>query len=271
MTAPAPMAREIPAARELSELARRARGLILDMAAGARGCHLGGSLSVIDLLIAAYAVFGRDPRHQVVLSKGHAAAALYAALHVFGILEENPAPFYGLAGRPYTGHPGSKVPGVLFPTGSLGHGIPCALGWALAQRLRGEGGLGVAVAGDGELQEGLCWESFQIAQAKSIGNFILLVDVNGGQNDGLVRAISPEPLLRERFAAFGFAVAEVDGHDHGRIVEALRGHPAEAGCPLAVLARTVKGKGVREIEGKAESHYAVVAPARAALWKRSLP
>lgn len=257
-------------AEHLRPLARRARELIIDMAASPRGCHLGGSLSVIDILIAAYGAFKDDPDTRVVLSKGHAAAALYAALHVHGILELDPAPRYGLAGEPFTGHPGPGVPGVTFPTGSLGHGVPCALGWALGQRLRRSGGMGIAVVGDGELQEGLCWESFQLAQAKGIANFVVIVDANGGQNDGLVDEISPLGDLPGRLSSFGFLVEALDGHDLEALSASLVGHAERPLRPLAILARTVKAKGVPDLEGNPASHYVVIPKARAMAWKRSL-
>ncbi|MEU2548152.1 thiamine pyrophosphate-dependent enzyme [Streptomyces roseolus] len=254
----------------LAERAREARRLVVDMAAGPRGCHLGGSLSVLDILIAALHRAERGDGTEVVLSKGHAAAGLYAALHVSGVLPENPAPLYGLAGHPYTGHPGPKVPGVRFPTGSLGHGVPYAAGWAMARRLGRQGGLGIAVAGDGELQEGLVWETVQVAAAQRLGNFVLVVDRNGGQNDGLVADISPLPRLAERFAAFGFDTVTVDGHDLAALTEVFAGDRADADRPLAVLADTVKGKGVRAVEGKAASHYVTIDAARAAQWKRAI-
>ncbi|WP_426445874.1 1-deoxy-D-xylulose-5-phosphate synthase N-terminal domain-containing protein [Paenibacillus sp. S-38] len=251
----------------LQELALQARKLIIDMAAAPTGCHIGGSLSVIDLLVAVFAKYGGDDRHAIVLSKGHSAAALYAALHVHGVIAENPAATYGRSGSLFTGHPNHKLPGIPFATGSLGHGIPYAAGWALAQRMKGSGGLGIAIGGDGELQEGLVWETAQIVQAKGIANFIYIVDVNGGQNDGLLQDISPVNRLRERFEAFGFHVREIDGHDFPAILGAVEPHPDG---PLAVLAATVKGKGVRAIEGNPDAHYAKIPEKTADKWKRSL-
>ncbi|MCZ8521673.1 MULTISPECIES: 1-deoxy-D-xylulose-5-phosphate synthase N-terminal domain-containing protein [Paenibacillus] len=251
----------------LPELALEARRLIVDMAAAPTGCHIGGSLSVIDLLLASLAKYGADEKNVIVLSKGHSAAALYAALHVYGVIEANPAETYGREGSLFTGHPNHKLPGIPFATGSLGHGIPYAAGWALAQRMKGSGGLGIALGGDGELQEGLVWETAQIVQAKGISNFIYIVDCNGGQNDGLLSDISPVPRLRERFEAFGFRVREIDGHDFSEILEAVEPDPE---LPLAVLARTVKGKGVRAIEGNPDAHYAKIPEKTAEKWKRSL-
>ncbi|MFI9815803.1 1-deoxy-D-xylulose-5-phosphate synthase N-terminal domain-containing protein [Saccharothrix variisporea] len=251
----------------LREQAVRARRLVVDMAAQPTGCHLGGSLSVVDILVAAFDRAAEDDGTEVVLSKGHAAAALYAALHVSGRLAENPAPLYGLAGHHYTGHPSPAVPGVRFPTGSLGHGVPYAVGWALARRLSGGTGLGIAVTGDGELQEGLVWEACQVAAAQRLANLVVVVDRNGGQNDGLVADISPLPDLGARFAAFGFDVSEVDGHDIGAVRALLDGVGSR---PHAVIAHTVKGKGVPPVEGKAGAHYVTIDAARAAKWKRMI-
>jgi transketolase len=254
----------------LREQAAQARRLVVDMAGSAVGCHLGGSLSVLDILMAAYAVARSRPGTEVVLSKGHAAAALYAVLHMNGVIEENPAPLYGRAGSPYTGHPGPKVPGVRFPTGSLGHGLAYAVGWALSRRLLGQPGGAIAVVGDGELQEGLVWEALQVAQAQHsagrIGGLTMVVDVNGGQNDGYVADISPLTDLPARLAAFGFEVFEVDGHDIEKLMAAI----VPAGRPKAVLAATVKGKGVPATEGKAASHYVKVSPARARQWRAAI-
>ncbi|MEU1890836.1 thiamine pyrophosphate-dependent enzyme [Streptomyces pristinaespiralis] len=270
MTAVLDAPRTVPVLATLAARAVEARRLVVDMAASPRGCHLGGSLSVLDILIAALHRVSAGDGTEVVLSKGHAAAGLYAALHVSGVLPENPAPLYGRAGGPYTGHPGPKVPGVRFPTGSLGHGVPYAAGWALARRIAGRPGLGIAVAGDGELQEGLVWETCQVAAAQELGNFVLVVDRNGGQNDGPVADISPLPRLAERFAAFGFEVAETDGHDLAALTDLFAGDRSTARRPLAVVADTVKGKGVPAVEGKAASHYVTIDAARAAKWKRAV-
>ncbi|USB31661.1 1-deoxy-D-xylulose-5-phosphate synthase N-terminal domain-containing protein [Paenibacillus sp. YPG26] len=257
----------IPLSIDLANLAKEARKLIIDMAATPTGCHIGGSLSAIDLLVTALAKYGHDEYSSVILSKGHAAAALYAALYVHGKLPSNPAESYGQQGSLYTGHPNHKLPGIPFATGSLGHGVAYAAGWALAQKLQGTRGLGIVIGGDGELQEGLIWETAQIAQARSLSNFIYIVDCNGGQNDGYVDDISPIRNLRERFEAFGFAVREVDGHQHEAIFSALT---PDSEKPLAVLAHTVKGKGVAALEGNPDAHYAKIPANLAKRWKVKL-
>ncbi|NEW06697.1 transketolase [Paenibacillus sp. SYP-B3998] len=252
----------------LTTLATESRKLIIDMAATPTGCHIGGSLSVIDLLIAVYAKFVKDEHTAIILSKGHSAAALYAALYVYGLIEENPALTYGQKGSLFTGHPNHKLPHIPFATGSLGHGVAYAAGWALAQQMNQTNGLGIVIGGDGELQEGLCWETAQIVQAKSITNFVYIVDCNGGQNDGLIQEISPLPNLRQRFESFGFRVEEIDGHSMEAILSALE---LDNERPLALLAKTIKGKGVQAIEGNPDAHYAKIPEKIASKWKRSLP
>ncbi|WP_019854049.1 1-deoxy-D-xylulose-5-phosphate synthase N-terminal domain-containing protein [Actinopolyspora mortivallis] len=251
----------------LHERALAARKLVIDMAASERGCHLGGSLSAMDIMIAALDRVAADEGSRMVLSKGHAAAGLYSALYLTGMLAENPAPLYGSVEHHYTGHPTHAVPGVTFPTGSLGHGVAYAAGWAMARRTAGADGLGIAVAGDGELQEGLVWETCQVAAARRLGNFVLVVDRNKGQNDGLVVDISPMAELAERFRSFGFDTVEVDGHDLTELSGIFARDRRDSECPLAVLADTVKGKGLPPVEGKAASHYVTIDAERAAKWK----
>lgn len=249
------------------KISKEARKLIVDMAATETGCHIGGSLSVVDLLIGAYTKYANDENTEIVLSKGHAAAALYGTLYLFGIITENPALSYGKKGSLFTGHPNHNLPGIRFATGSLGHGISYAAGWALGQKIKKTGGLGIAIAGDGELQEGLCWETAQIVQAKSINNFIYIVDCNGGQNDGLVSEISPIDNMKERFESFGFLVKEIDGHNIEEIITELE---PDSKKPLALLARTIKGKGVKAIEGNPDAHYAKIPERVAIKWKRGM-
>ncbi|MBU9723431.1 MULTISPECIES: 1-deoxy-D-xylulose-5-phosphate synthase N-terminal domain-containing protein [Bacillaceae] len=255
--------------RSLEELSKKARETIVEIAATDTGCHIGGSLSVIDMLIALFVKFHSDDQSQIILSKGHAAAALYSVLYVKGILKDNPAESYGKSDSLLTGHPNHKIIGIPYSTGSLGHGIPYAAGWALAQKLKGSNGIGVAVCGDGELQEGLCWETFQVVQAKQIHNFVCVVDINGAQNDGYVHTISSLENLRERFESFGFETLEINGHDFEEIIRSLN-IIGRSSKPLAILAHTVKGKGVPDIEGNPNSHYAKIPQRLKNKWKRSI-
>ena len=255
--------------KRLEALSKQARETIVDITGTETGCHIGGSLSVVDVLIALYDKFSSDSCNQIVLSKGHASAALYSVLYVQGILEENPAETYGKRDSLLTGHPNHKIKGIPYSTGSLGHGIPYAAGWALSQKLKKSGGIGIAVCGDGELQEGLCWEAFQVIQAKKINNFICVVDINGAQNDGFVHNISPLGDIKGRFEAFGFHTLEINGHDFREIGESLLEMEASS-KPLAILAKTVKGKGVPDIEGNPKAHYAKIPNRLKRKWKRSI-
>lgn len=253
-------------AAELADQALRCRHVIIDIAAGPVGCHLGGSLSVVEILLAAMEVTADEEGSTVVLSKGHAAAALYAANYVRGLASIDPALDYGRAGSNLTGHPGRSQPGVEFATGSLGHGVAYAAGWALAQRVRGTLGRAIAVVGDGELQEGLVWETLQIAGAKKLDNFTVVVDVNGGQNDGYVDSISPIADLEARFNSFGAVVDTVDGHDTTELLKTLAPSPGFR----AVVARTVKAKGIPGAEGLSKTHYARISSKRAREWKSAI-
>jgi len=251
----------------LQSIANEARKLIIDMAATPTGCHIGGSLSVIDLLIGTYAKYIDDNDTVIVLSKGHAAAALYATLYIFELVKENPALTYGSKDSLYIGHPNHKIDNVRFSTGSLGHGIAYAAGWALGKKLEKSQGLGIAIGGDGELQEGLCWETAQIVQSKEINNFVYIVDCNGAQNDGYIQDISPLSNITKRFESFGFRVEEINGHNMEEIVSSI---DVDNKKPLAILANTIKGKGVAAIEGNPDSHYAKITDRLATKWKRGI-
>lgn len=253
---------------DLIDKAKTARKLIIDMAASNKGCHIGGSLSVIDLLIGAYAQYGEDKDSSIILSKGHAAAALYAAMYVFQKINDDPSKSYGEKDSLFTGHPNHKIENIEFSTGSLGHGISYGAGCALAQKIKGTKGKAIVIGGDGELQEGLCWETMQVIQAKFLDNLIYIVDCNGAQNDGFIHDISPINNLKERFESFGFNVLLIDGHNIPQIIESL--DYSNSTKPLAILAKTVKGKGVKAIEGNPNAHYAKISSDLSSRWKRGI-
>jgi len=246
--------------------ARNVRRLILQLAGTATGCHLGGCLSVVEILIA---LFGHVMRTQspascyepsrydsdhLVFSKGHAAAGLYAALAEFGwvdaqLLIES----YNADGSPFTGHANARVPGVEFSTGSLGHGLGLGVGLALGRRLREETNSVFVVCGDGEMGEGSNWEAMQLASQHRLANLTLIVDRNGGQNDGDTESILAQRDLLQRLQTFGFQAFEVDGHDLGALCQALQAPVASR--PRAVVANTQKGAGLPMLQGK-HAHYA---------------
>lgn len=265
-------------AADLAGTAGRVRSHIVDMCAGGEGGHLGGSLSLVDILTVLYfGVLRVDPawpqspdRDMFVLSKGHGALALYATLAERGFLPVGELASYGQPGSRLMGHPVRGLPGVEASTGSLGHGLALGLGFALAGRLSGSDRRSFVVTGDGELQEGSCWESAACAAAQRADNLVAIVDRNGLQLTGPTEGISPLEPLADRWRAFGWSVREADGHDQAALAAELGATPWEPGRPSVLIAHTVKGHGVRFLAGNPVCHYATLSErqhtrARAAL------
>ncbi|GGL99377.1 MULTISPECIES: transketolase [Micromonospora] len=251
-----------------TERAYRVRERILKMAATPQGAHVGGCLSVADLLTVLYGEVlrvspdepDRGDRDWFVLSKGHAGAALYAVLAEFGFIPADECDSYAVSGGRLAGHPLRRLPGVEFPTGSLGHGLSLGCGAAVAARAAGTGARAFVLLGDGELQEGSVWEAVMLAGHQGLDNLVAVVDRNGLQITGdTEECVSLEPLA-DRWRSFGWAVAEVDGHDHDQLRKVFAGLPVTAGRPTVVLARTVKGRGVGLFEGKKKSHHVTLSP-----------
>lgn len=250
----------------LIEVADRIRRHVVDMCASGEGGHLGGSMSIVDILTVLYfAVLRVDParpdhpdRDIFVLSKGHGALALYAALAERGFLPLRELERYGQPGSMLAGHPLPTVPGVEMPTGSLGHGLALGLGFALAGRLAGSTRRTFVVTGDGELQEGSCWEAAACAAAQRADRLVAVVDRNGLQLTGRTEDISPLEPLADRWRAFGWSVREVDGHDQAALAEALGSAPWEQHRPSVLLAVTEKGHGIPFIAGQPVCHYATL-------------
>jgi transketolase len=242
----------------VTEVADRVREHIVSMCAGPEGGHLGGSLSLVEILTTLYFdVLRVDPEHPdapgrdiLLLSKGHGAIALYAVLAERGFIPVSELRCYGQAGSRLMGHPVRAVPGVEMPTGSLGHGLALGNGFALADRQR----RCYVILGDGELQEGSVWEAAMAASNLGLDNLFAVVDRNGLQLTGPTEAtMSLEPLA-ERWRAFGWTVRDLDGHDPVALRAALLA--AEPGRPTMLLARTVKGYGLPYLYGRADSHFA---------------
>jgi transketolase len=257
-----------PTTAELAVRAYRVRERILEIGASAEGTHVGGSLSVADLLTVLYGTVLRvrpeEPdwtdRDWFVLSKGHAAAALYAVLADRGFIPEAECRTYAQAGSRLAGHPLRRVEGVEFPTGSLGHGLALGTGVALAARIGGRPSRAFVLLGDGELQEGSVWEAAMLAGQLGLANLVGVVDRNGWQITGRTeQCVALEPL-GDRWRAFGWAVVEIDGHDIAQIRAAFAELPAEDGKPTMVIARTLKGSGVPLLEDKQKSHYVTLTP-----------
>jgi transketolase len=238
------------APEELSALARRARARLLRMHYESRIGHLGGNLSAIDALITLHhRVMGDADRF--ILSKGHAAGALYVTLWSLGILSDADLATFHADGTLLAGHP---VPGwsphIPVATGSLGHGFPVALGMALARTLEQETGQVFCLTSDGEWQEGAMWEGLIFWAHRRLGNLTVLVDVNGLQGFGSTREVASLDDLGARIESFGVRAVRVDGHDHEAIAAAARANPG-----AVILLETVKGRGVSFMEHRLEWHY----------------
>jgi transketolase len=249
---------------ELRQLSTDVRRSVVRMIDGARLGHIGGDLSVTDILAT---LFGgvlavdpekpRDPdRDRFILSKGHCAAALYATLAHSGFFPLPELSTFMAPLSPLNGHPNRrKVPGVETNTGPLGHGFPVAVGCALAAKVSGRSYRTFVVLGDGELQEGSNWEAAMTAAHHDLSSLTAVVDRNRLQQGARTEETKRLEPLADKWASFGWEVRDVDGHDHGRLLSALR--PSTTGRPVAVVARTVKGKGVSFIEDRVEWHHKV--------------
>lgn len=247
----------------LSEHAARIRAHIVDICAGSEGGHLGGSLSLVEILTALYfSVLRVDPawpddpeRDVFLLSKGHAAVGLYATLAERGFIDPAELAAFGTVGSRLMGHPVRSIPGVELPTGSLGHGLALGVGFALAARLAQRSNRTFVVLGDGELQEGSVWEAAMGASAQRLDNLVAVVDRNGLQITGATEEVCPLEPLAQRWQSFGWAVQDCPGHDLGALVGALSASPWQPGRPSALIAHTTKGAGVPFLAGQVQSHF----------------
>jgi transketolase len=256
-----------PAARErlagLRDAAATLRRHIIEMAADS-GAHLGGSMSVAEILAVLYfdGVLRVDParpaadgRDYLIFSKGHASAALYGALAERGFFPMAELASYKRMGSRLAGHPAKSIPGVELATGSLGHGLAVGNGLALAGKHDGGGHRIFVVMGDGECQEGVVWEAAMAAAHYRLDNLVAIVDRNGVQEDGPTEKIMALEPFADKWRAFNWEVREVDGHDVAALSRELHAVPFAAGRPSLLLARTVKGKGLSFAEHSHAWHY----------------
>ena len=252
--------------KELSyyeDMARRVRIDIVKAVTLAGSGHPGGSLSAADIITALY--FGEmnidpeDPdmegRDKFILSKGHAVPAQYAALAERGYYPVSDMMTLRKLGSPFQGHGNMhKVPGIEMSTGSLGQGFSASVGMALANRLDDNGARVYTLLGDGEIQEGIVWEAAMAASHYGLSDLTAIVDWNGLQIDGRNEDVMTVAPIADKFKAFGWHVQEIDGHDFGQIFEALDNARAEKDKPSAIIAKTVKGKGVSYMEDQVGWH-----------------
>jgi transketolase len=223
--------------------------------------HIGSALSVADVLAALYlgVLRGSSPqdadRDRFILSKGHAALALYAALSVKGWLDPGLLATYCADDSLLGVHPDHELPGIDFSTGSLGQGLAFGAGAALAARLQGSGRRSFVLLSDAECNEGSVWESVMFAAHHRLANLIAIVDANGQQALGRTRDVLSLTPLTERWAAFGWEVCDVDGHDLAALFGALDPSNGMLDRPRAVIAHTTFGKGVPFMESQVKWHY----------------
>lgn len=256
-------ARAVSMIREKARLIRRAS---LGMVHAARQGHPGGDLSVTDILATLYfGVLRFDPaqpddpgRDRFVLSKGHCTGALYATLAEAGFIEKAMLSTYMQPLSLLNGHPNRNyVPGVETNTGPLGHGMPVAVGMAVANQIDGRDGRVFVVTGDGELQEGSNWEAAMFAGHRQLANLTLIVDRNHLQQGARTEDTNRLEPLGDRFRSFGWHVEEVDGHDHAALLSVLGAPVRTRTMPLCVIAATHKGQGVSYMVDQASWHHGV--------------
>ena len=249
---------------DTKQLARRIRLHVLKMTSRGGSSHIGSALSIADVLAVLYGgglrVDPKDPRDpgrdRFVLSKGHAGAAVYAALAETGFFPTEKLATHYQDGSDLSGHVSHKgIPGVEFSTGSLGHGLSVAAGMAYAAKLDGRNHRVVALLSDGECDEGSNWEAILFAAHHRLHNLVAIVDFNKIQSLAPVEeTLGLEPLA-DKWRSFNWGVREVDGHDHRQLAEALDGCPLHEARPSVLIAHTVKGKGVSFMENSVLWHY----------------
>ena len=228
------------------------RKVSLELVYGSNSGHLGGSFSIAEIIACIYNNFnlstGKDDK--LILSKGHAAPAIYAVLHLLGVLDKEELSTFRQIDSRLQGHPDKvRLPNVVATTGSLGQGISIAIGHALAHKMLKNGNKVFCIVGDGEMQEGQIWESIMLAPKFNLDNLCLIIDLNGAQNDGNVDDVLPLDLglpIQDKISSFGWDVHLIDGHDIDKINSLITSHIPKA--PRCIVAKTQKGKGVSFME-----------------------
>lgn len=237
----------------------------LDIIMAGGGGHIGGDMSAMEILVALYycqmhiAPESKDDpdRDFFILSKGHSMEAYYAVLCDRGFLDlEDVKKRYMKFGSPYIGHPNNKLPGIEMNSGSLGHGLPVAVGLALGNRMSGRKNRTYVVMGDGELAEGSVWEGFMSGHMYSLDNLCAVIDRNHLQISGNTEDVMAHEVLRDRVASFGWhVICAEDGNDLDQLNAAFDEAKTFKGAPTCIIANTVKGKGSPIMENKASWHH----------------
>lgn len=244
----------------LSSIANKLRLDIVDMIYNAKSGHPGGSLSVIDILTVLYKKemnLNLDDKGQridkCILSKGHAAPALYAVLASVGILDKDLLKSLRKYDSTLEGHPSIKIPGIDVSSGSLGQGLSIANGMALAKKIDNKEGYVYVILGDGELEEGQNWEALMTTNKYNLNNVIMFVDYNGLQIDGSIDEVKKLDNIDEKISSFGINVLKCDGNNVDEIVKVIE-IAKKSDKPCCIIAKTIKGKGVSFMENEAAWH-----------------
>ncbi|MFK0209128.1 transketolase [Agrobacterium sp. NPDC090283] len=249
---------------DLDQRAKRVRMIVLAMIRYAKEGHIGAALSIADILAVLYFCVLRvdperpnwDDRDRFILSKGHGCGALYAVLAEKGYFPHTDLATFLAFQTKFAGHPDMHaVEGVDFSTGSLGNGFPVAVGMALGLRDRGSPARVFALLGDGELNEGVVWEALAFAAHRRLNNLCIVVDRNNLQIAGVAEKILKLEPLADKIRSFGWSVVEADGHNVSDLSESLSQVGQDRSRPYAVIARTIKGKGVSFMENDTAWHY----------------
>lgn len=252
---------------ELKRLAAQMRYKLVQISNRCRISHLGSSLSCVEILVTAYwggmkNVFPADHRNpdrdRFILSKGHAAEALYTALAMRGFFPISELDTMGKAESPFEIHPiPFGIPGVEIGSGSLGHGLSIGIGISLAGKLNNQKYKTIVLLGDGECNEGSIWEAAMFAPAFNNANLMAIIDYNKWQGTDRSNNVLSLPSLRKKWEAFGWQVIEIDGHDFQELFDSFEIVPNQFNAPLAVIAHTVKGKGISFMEDDNNWHYRI--------------
>lgn len=244
------------------DIAAKLRVEVVEMSYRAKTAHLASALSCVDVLTVLFASVLKnvDPnapnyeeRDRFILSKGHAATALYAAFAYFGVIERSELEKYGRKGSLLEEHPSPKLVGVEAATGSLGHGLPIGTGMAMASKILKKKNRVYVLMSDGECNEGSVWEAAMFASQHELDNLIGLIDFNKWQATGRSRDVLRIEPLADKWEGFGWEVHEVDGHSHPQLFDAL--NESSIGRPRMIIANTIKGKGVSFMEDDNNWHY----------------
>jgi transketolase len=251
---------------ELEALSRKLRFKLIEMSHAAGTPHLGSALSCVDLLVAAYwklvrinpAEASNPLRDRFILSKGHAASALYATLAERGFFPKDWLDSFAKHGSPLAEQPSPNcAPGVELATGSLGHGLPVGIGMALAARIQKQDYRVTVLMSDGECNEGTVWEAALLAPAQKLGNLAVIIDYNKWQATGRSNEVMNLPSLKNKWAAFGWAASEIDGNNMREVVKTIEALPSKGDQPVAIIANTIKGRGVSFMEDDNNWHYRI--------------